>query len=204
MNRHTGTMSEIVRQRVGAVYAQVEAAIAAAQPRCTASGRCCRFSEYGHTLFLSHFEAEILLEAAPEYPRPVTRESCPFQVNGLCTVRSIRPLGCRIYFCDADYQKQMGEIAEQAVAALKQIANEFGTGWQYAPLHDFLNAAPTRSTGTAPDSMTTPAARVALPVVAAGAVGEFPARSSLLELTHAATGASGIVDARLQSDSPSR
>lgn len=181
MNQHTGSMTETVRQRVWAVYEQVEAAIAAAQPRCTVSGRCCRFSEYGHTLFLSHLEAEILLTAAPDYPRPVTRDSCPFQVNGLCTVRSIRPLGCRIYFCDPHYQERMGEIAEQAIAALKQIANEFGTGWQYAPLHHFLNAAPARSTGAAPDSMTTPAARVALPVIAAAAVEESPASSSLLE-----------------------
>ncbi|MCS6863855.1 MAG: hypothetical protein RMJ56_03990 [Gemmataceae bacterium] len=179
MNHQPGPMTELVRQRVLAVYAQVEAAIAAARPHCQASGRCCRFTEYGHTLFLSHFEAEILLEAAPDYPRPATRDGCPFQVNGLCTVRAIRPLGCRIYFCDPNYQEPMSVIAEQAVAALKRIAEEFDTGWYYAPLHDFLNAAPVRSTADAAHSMTSPAARIALPVVVAPAAEQACAPASL-------------------------
>src|SRR5687767_2381719 len=51
------------RQRVMAIYA-ADAAVAAAGPRCDASGRCCRFTEYGHTLFLSHLEADVLLAAA--------------------------------------------------------------------------------------------------------------------------------------------
>ena len=33
----------------------------------------------------------------------------------------------------------MSEIIETAIAELKQIADEFGTGWRYAPLHYFLN-----------------------------------------------------------------
>src|ERR1700759_358634 len=96
----TNGLSSDRRQRVMAIYAAADAAVAEASPRCDASGRCCRFTEYGHTLFISAFEAELLLESAPPYQGPVSRDGCPFQVNGLCTARESRPLGCRIYFCD--------------------------------------------------------------------------------------------------------
>ena len=159
-------MTDEVRKDVLAVYADADAAIAEARPRCDASGRCCRFTEYGHTLFISAFEAEILLERAPFYEQPVSRDGCPFQIEGLCTARDSRPLGCRIYFCDPGYESRMSEITEDALAKLKRIADAHGTGWHYAPLHHFLNAP--REAGPndrAGDSMTPPVTRVPLPVV---------------------------------------
>lgn len=134
-------MNPILRAAVDAVYAEVDAAVARAQPRCEASGRCCRFTEYGHTLFLSHFEAEILLATAPAYPQPVSRDGCPFQVNNLCTARQERPLGCRIYFCDPAYEGVGEAITEAALTRLKRLADTHDTGWRYAPLHVFLNEA---------------------------------------------------------------
>ena len=153
-------MTDEVRRRVMEVYAAVDAAVAAAGPRCDGSGRCCRFTEYGHTLFLSQFEAEILLEAAPAYEAPVSRDGCPFQIDNLCTAREPRPLGCRIYFCDPAYEERGNAITEEAVARLKRIADDHDAGWRYAPLHAFLNDADRPSGGTG-DRM----ARVGLRVV---------------------------------------
>jgi Fe-S-cluster containining protein len=150
-------MSAELRAQVLAVYAEVDAAVAAASPRCDASGRCCRFTEYGHTLFLSQFEADILLETAPAYAKPVTRDACPFQVNTLCTARQERPLGCRIYFCDPKYEGVGERITEDALAKLKALADAHGTGWRYAPLHVFLNDSDRPSVPSDP--------RVSLPVV---------------------------------------
>lgn len=158
-------MTPEVRREVLAVVAAADAAVRAANPRCDASGRCCRFTEYGHTLFLSHFEAELLLEAAPPYEPPVSRDGCPFQVNSLCTARDARPLGCRIYFCDPGYQETGNRITEDAVAALKRVADAHAAGWRYAPLHVFLNEA-ERPAPAAADSMTpAPGPRLPLPVV---------------------------------------
>ena len=98
-------MSPELRSEVLAVYAAADAAVAAAGPKCDASGRCCRFKEYGHTLFVSNLEAEVLLDAAPPYEKPVSGDFCPFQVDDLCTAREPRPLGCRVYFCDPAYQE---------------------------------------------------------------------------------------------------
>lgn len=157
-------MTPGLRRRVLDVYAAVDAAVAAAAPRCDASGRCCRFAEYGHTLFLSHFEAELLLETAPPYSKPVSRDGCPFQVDNLCTARRERPLGCRIYFCDPTYQETGHRLTEEAVARLKQLADESGAGWRYAPLHVFLNEADRTNTTDGGPSTRTPTARIPLPL----------------------------------------
>ncbi|QEL15912.1 hypothetical protein [Limnoglobus roseus] len=150
-----------LRDRLRAVYAEVDAAVAAASPRCDASGRCCRFTEYGHTLFLSHFEAEILLEAGLPFAKPVTRDGCPFQVDNLCTARDHRPIGCRIYFCDPAFQEQQQPLTEAALAKMKNLADEFGTGWRYAPLHVFLNEADPPE-----PAPVEPSTRVSLPLIA--------------------------------------
>src|SRR5262245_15696645 len=98
-------MTENLRRQVLDIYREADREVAAEGPVCVASGRCCRFKEYGHTLFLSNLEADVLLAAAPPYERPVSAEFCPFQRDNLCTAREPRPLACRIYFCDPTYQE---------------------------------------------------------------------------------------------------
>src|SRR5437763_16974512 len=99
-----------LHRRVFEIYAEADAAVAAAGPVCVASGRCGRFKEYGHTLFLSNLEADVLLAAAPAYEGPVTPDFCPFQKGNLCTAREPRPLGCRVYYCDPNYQDTAGRL----------------------------------------------------------------------------------------------
>ena len=135
-------MTETVHLRVLEIYREADAAVAAAGPVCVASGRCCRFKEYGHKLFLSNLEADVLLAAAPPYQRPLSADFCPFQKDNLCTAREPRPLACRVYFCDPNYQARSHEITETYLRRLKALAAEFDLDWQYAPLHHFLNHIP--------------------------------------------------------------
>src|SRR5207249_4806258 len=126
---------------------------------------------YGHTLFLSRLEADVLLAAAPPFAGPVTPDFCPFQVNNLCTARGPRPLGCRVYFCDPGYQETGTRISETYLRKLKDLADEFGAGWRYAPLHVFLNEAPASRGRQRPEEKTPVAdapgspERIALPLV---------------------------------------
>src|SRR5215218_5580331 len=114
-----------VRQAVLELYREVDADVAAAGPVCIASGRCCRFKEYGHTLFLSQLEADVLLADAPPYdPSAVTADFCPFQKGNLCTAREPRPLGCRVYYCDPNYAGTGEAISEKYLKRLKQLADE--------------------------------------------------------------------------------
>src|SRR6266498_4307274 len=137
-------MSEELRRCVQELYREVDAAVAAAGPVCVASGRCCRFKEYGHVLFLSNLEADVLLAAAPPYDKPVSPDFCPFQRDNLCTAREPRPLGCRVYYCDPAYQETGNQITEPFLRRLQQLADAHGVAWRYAPLHQFLNNAPAR------------------------------------------------------------
>jgi len=130
-------LSETERADLHALYAAVDAEIGAENPRCDVSGRCCRFNEYGHTLFLSAAEAELLFAVAPA----AGGAECPYQIAGRCTARERRPLGCRIYFCDPNYAARMIEISESAVKRLKQLHGGWGRGWDYRPLERFLTDA---------------------------------------------------------------
>jgi len=132
-------MSQELRRKVLDLYKEVDGEVAAAGPVCVASGRCCRFKEYGHVLFVSNLEAKVLLADAPPYSQPVTPDFCPFQKENLCTARESRPLGCRVYYCDPAYQEASHRITEKYLNKLKTLAEETGTEWRYEPLHQFLN-----------------------------------------------------------------
>lgn len=45
-----------VREGVAFLYADVQSEIDARRPICSVSGRCCRFEEYGHRLFVTTLE----------------------------------------------------------------------------------------------------------------------------------------------------
>ncbi len=132
-------MDAILRRQVLDLYEEVDRAVSAAGPVCLASGRCCRFKEYGHTLFLSNLEADLLLADAPSYQQPASPDFCPFQKENLCTAREPRPLGCRIFFCDPNYQETANRLTEEYLHRLKDLAQANGGEWRYAPLHHFLD-----------------------------------------------------------------
>jgi hypothetical protein len=122
-----------------AIFAELDAEIAAHAPRCETSGRCCRFAEYGHTLFLCELEARLLL--ADGLPANLTVEDglCPYQVGGLCAARDRRPTGCRVYFCDPAFAETMPIVAERTIARLKSLHDRLDLPWNYAPLQRFLD-----------------------------------------------------------------
>jgi hypothetical protein len=132
-------MDAILRRQVLELYREVDRAVAEAGPVCVASGRCCRFKEYGHVLFVSNLEADVLLTDAPPYQPPISAEFCPFQKDNLCTAREPRPLGCRVFFCDSNYQETGNRLTEEYLCRLKELSQANGMEWRYAPLHEFLN-----------------------------------------------------------------
>jgi hypothetical protein len=123
------------------LYGQLDAAVADLAPVCQISGRCCRFREYGHTLFLSAPETDYLLNEAPEPVRPLDGgDTCPWQdSHGRCTAREARPLGCRVYFCDPAYEEAGRRLSELFIDRLKRLAERHGLPWNYAPLHRHLH-----------------------------------------------------------------
>jgi Fe-S-cluster containining protein len=138
------------REALLEVYAELDGEVARLAPVCQVSGRCCRFEEYGHTLFVSSPEFAILLTDAPPPSRPLDDgRTCPWQDGkGRCTAREARPMGCRVYFCDPNYQAFAPEIAERGINRLKRLVDERSLPWDYAPLHKHLRQA--RDNGSFP------------------------------------------------------
>jgi hypothetical protein len=136
----------LFREELRSVYRELDADVARLAPRCEISGRCCRFEEFGHTLFASAPEIALLLADAPPPCRPLDEgATCPWQdLRGRCTARDARPMGCRVYFCDPAYQTELPKIAEASISRLKRLVDDLGLPWDYAPLHRHLQRAQDR------------------------------------------------------------
>ena len=128
-----------LQQELVQLYSDLEYDIQKAGPICELSGRCCRFDEYGHTLFLSNIESELFFSRPPKQSITEDDNRCPYQEGALCTARENRPLGCRIFFCDPSYQQKASELSEEYLGRLKSLATRYDEPWQYAPLKQMVN-----------------------------------------------------------------
>ncbi len=132
-----------IREELQRIYTDLQNELERLAPVCQISGRCCRFAEYDHTLFLSGIEMELLLADAPKSVSPWATDGsrCPWQDGrGRCTAREARPLGCRVFFCDPNYQDRMPEVAERFQRRLKAMVAQRGWRWDYRPLQAHLRA----------------------------------------------------------------
>jgi len=139
---------EAARSALAAVYAEVDAALAAASDTCRTCGRCCRFQPGGIVLFASSLEvATLLAEAGPPNPDrpspnvgPFAAWTCPYQVGDRCGARAVRMLGCRTYFCTPAAARGEAVYAE-GLAAVRAVAGDHGYPWWYGPAKVALDAA---------------------------------------------------------------
>jgi Fe-S-cluster containining protein len=131
---------EDVRAAVGRVYADLQGEVDRRRPVCVASGRCCRFEEFGHRLFVTTMELAAFVHGLPEAdPRGASRSpaspwdgtGCPFQVRKLCGVHAIRPFGCRMFFCDATSTDWQNQAYEHFHARLKALHEELSVPYRY-------------------------------------------------------------------------
>lgn len=141
-----------VASALEAVYARCAGAIAARGPSCWASGRCCNFEKAGHRLYVTGLEAAYTLALLPGSGGAFTRATidgrdvdeararggCPFQVSNLCGVHGIKPLGCRVYFCDRSAQVWQQELSETLLGEIKALHDRFGVEYRYGEWREML------------------------------------------------------------------
>ncbi len=134
-----------VAGELDAIYNQVSRSITERGPACWASGRCCNFEKTGHRLYVTGLEAAftvarldgIKLDAAAiEEAR--TRGGCPFQVANLCGVHTIKPLGCRVYFCDRSAQIWQQDLSERALTEIKALHTRRSIEYRYGEWRGML------------------------------------------------------------------
>ena len=151
-----------VRRAVDGIYTSLADAIEIRRPICKTSGRCCRFEEFGHRLYvttmeLAKFSGDLsvvrgqLSVVADESgaghrlpilttgsgPQAADQPGCPFQSGGLCGVHTLRPFGCRIFFCDQTSTAWQQELYERLHGQLRQLHDElrvpyFYVEWRFA------------------------------------------------------------------------
>lgn len=138
-----------VRDAVARVYADLQREIDARRPICSASGRCCRFEEYGHRLYVTTLELAAFVAGLPEQPTATDWDGtgCPFQRQKLCSVHAIRPFGCRMFFCDATSTAWQNECYERFHAQLKRLHVQLDVPYFYVEWRQALTALELAPTG---------------------------------------------------------
>jgi Fe-S-cluster containining protein len=134
-----------VRDAVGRLYADVQAEIDARRPLCVISGRCCRFEEFGHRLFVTTMELAAFVHDVDAVKAVGERPAwdgtgCPFQSGKLCGVHAIRPFGCRMFFCDATATDWQNETYEKFHARLKSLHEDLDVPYRYVEWRQALGA----------------------------------------------------------------
>lgn len=142
-----------VRLGVWGIYDQLQQEIDNRQPVCRASGRCCRFEEYGHRLYVTTAELAAFADGLqPTKPPqdglsgrklPILGQAsagCVFQVDGRCSVHAIRPFGCRIFFCDPTAEDWQQMQYERFHALIKQLHENLAVPYYYVEWRAGLSA----------------------------------------------------------------
>ncbi|MCA9254012.1 MAG: YkgJ family cysteine cluster protein [Phycisphaerales bacterium] len=153
-------------------YADVDAAIADRAPVCTNRGLCCNFGAYDHDLFVTTIELAYFIAGHGDAWRspPAHEKRCPYQIDGVCTAREHRPLGCRLFFCDASSTAWQHAEYEKRIARLKEMGAATGVEYRYVEWLSALASTPASSIRPIPGPVDTGASpefvdRQSLPVI---------------------------------------
>jgi Fe-S-cluster containining protein len=101
---------------------------------CAACGRCCRFAEFGHRLWLTDLELA-LLRARHGRRRVADPGVCPYLDGTSCAARDGRALACRTFHCGLP-REVVEEITNRYFERLREIARAAGRALAYAAFDD--------------------------------------------------------------------
>jgi len=126
-----GWLAAIARDEVAhaleAIYARAASEIEARGPACWASGRCCNFERTGHRLYVTGLEAAYAIVRSArslthgEIDGARARGGCPFQEQNLCGIHTIKPLGCRVFFCDRSAHEWQQDLSERLLGDIRAL-----------------------------------------------------------------------------------
>ena len=158
---HAAAADKTVDRDLRAIYRRLDADVQKRGPTCWVSGRCCNFDQYGHLLYVTALEIAWVIRrvgdgqrsgskrptsiecgqpdspANPSVGLPVVgqtdevRGPCRYQVNGLCSIHAIRPMGCRVYFCQSGTQQWQQQLYEQYLTRLRKLHERHSVPYLY-------------------------------------------------------------------------
>ncbi len=133
-----------VDRELRAIHEAMAEATRARGPRCDASGRCCRFGEWGHLLYATGLETAWCLRDSGRVPTrqdvldAAARDDCPFLEAGRCGAHDSRPVGCRAYFCDPVAAGWQEELSERMLARLRALHEAHDIPYRYGEWRTML------------------------------------------------------------------
>ena len=143
------------------VYAQLDERIRQRGPTCWLTGRCCNFDAFDHQLYVTGLEIAWALGRLPVINAANGGQSspsalelaadgidscgpCPLQIEKRCSIHTVRPLGCRVFFCQQGTEQWQRDLYEQFLTQLRRLHDGLGIEYRYmewrAGLGEALNA----------------------------------------------------------------
>lgn len=129
-----------VRLVLDSIYDYAAEAAAQRGPVCDMSGRCCRFEEFDHRLYVTGLEAAYTVTRLTEEHPALTEDTllasltegrCPFQSANVCDVHQLRPLGCRVFFCDPVAAGWQERLSEKLLEQIRRLHIQHNTPYRY-------------------------------------------------------------------------
>jgi Fe-S-cluster containining protein len=141
------------------IYTSIAREVERRGPACWASGRCCGFEKAGHRLYVTGLEAAYTVSRLPRRPAPGSLPqlgdraapltpgslagagaggTCPFLAGHLCGAHAMRPLGCRVYFCDRSAQEWQRDLSERMLAMVRTIHDGHRIEYRYGEWRSML------------------------------------------------------------------
>ncbi len=127
------------------IYEHIAREVAVFKPRCDATGRCCHFQAWGHRLYVTGLEAAYVIERLDQPLKQSELQSaqqqggCPFQRALLCSVHAIRPLGCRVYYCDERANNWQEALSETMLRQIKSLHDRHNLPYRYGEWREMLS-----------------------------------------------------------------
>ncbi|MCD4657897.1 MAG: YkgJ family cysteine cluster protein [Planctomycetes bacterium] len=111
-------------------------------PRCFNCGACCNFNYFEHTPFVTALELQYIKAGVQEDAElqkimllQPDENLCPFFWEQNCYAHGLRPLSCRVYFCNLRYEKELvGEIYEKYHRRIQELHEKSRLEYKYMPL----------------------------------------------------------------------
>ncbi len=117
------------------IYQELDAEVAGHKTVCRACGTCCNFEKFDHILFASRLEVNYIINNLNK-PLPALDDGfCPFQAGAECGIRDLRTLGCRVFYCNEQYNRNASpDIYNKYYRKIKGLALKHNRDWKYKPL----------------------------------------------------------------------
>lgn len=133
------TLKNKIELKLQGIYKELDEELAKVSPGCDACGECCNFGKFDHVLYATMIEVNYIKRNVSVPQNHSDKNICPFLVDQKCTIRDYRTLGCRVFYCNPNYQKNLSqEIYNKYYRKIKDLAHTHDLEWRYAPMLQLL------------------------------------------------------------------